>query len=81
MADEARVLLRFQLARQRIKEVLEMPDPDAVRMIRSIKEAGWRVSGKLVKEYPVLEETALALRVVEAVQSAFEDREAVPIIE
>jgi hypothetical protein len=81
MADEARVLVRFRLAQQRIKEVLEMPDPDAVRMIRSIKEAGWRVSGKLMKEYPVLDDKALALRVVEAVQSAFEDREPVPIIE
>ncbi|HEV8695792.1 MAG TPA: Fic family protein [Lysobacter sp.] len=81
MADEARVLVRFQLAQQRIKDVLEMPDPDAVRMIRSIKEGGWRVSGKLVKEYPVLDDKALALRVVEAVQSAFEDREPVPIIE
>ena len=81
MADEARVLVRFQLAQQRIKDVLEMPDPDAVRMIRSIKESAWRVSGKLVKEYPVLDDKALALRVVEAVQSAFEDREPVPIIE
>ncbi|WP_372525736.1 Fic family protein [Piscinibacter sp.] len=81
MADEARVLVRFQLAQQRIKDVLEMPDPDAVRMIRSIKESGWRVSGKLVNEYPVLDDKALALRVVEAVQSAFEDREPVPIIE
>ena len=81
MADEARVLVRFQLAQQRIKDVLEMPDPDAVRMIRSIKESGWRVPGKLVKEYPVLDDKALALRVVEAVQSAFEDREPVPIIE
>ncbi len=81
MADEARILVRFQLAQQRIKAVLEMPDADAVRMIRSIKESGWRVSGKLAKEYPRLEEKALALRVVEAVQSTFEDREPVPIIE
>lgn len=81
MADEARVLVRFQLAQQRIKDVLEMPDADAVRMIRSIKEGGWRVSGKLVGEYPVLNDKALALRVVEAVQSAFEDRNPAPIIE
>lgn len=81
MADEARTLVRFQLAQQRIKAVLEMPHADAVRMIRSIKESGWRVSGKLAKEYPRLEEKALALRVVEAVQSTFEDREPVPIIE
>ncbi|NCU66768.1 cell filamentation protein Fic [Acidovorax sp. HMWF018] len=81
MADEARVLIRFEVAQRRIKDVLEMPDPDAVRMIRSIKENGWRVSGKLTREYAVLEDKALALRVVEAVQSAFEDREPVPIVE
>ncbi|HRO61488.1 MAG TPA: Fic family protein [Burkholderiaceae bacterium] len=81
MADEARVLVRFQSAQQRIKDVLEMPDADAVRMIRAIRENGWRVSGKLAKEYPLLNDHALALRVVEAVQSAFEDREPVPIIE
>ena len=81
MADEARVLIRFEVAQRRIKDVLEMPDLDAVRMIRSIKENGWRVSGKLTREYAVLEDKALALRVVEAVQSAFEDREPVPIVE
>ncbi|NDZ18740.1 cell filamentation protein Fic [Variovorax sp. WS11] len=81
LAEEARVLVRFRLAQQRIKGVLEAPDPDAVRMIRSIKENGWRVSGKLAKEYPLLDDKALALRVIEAVQSAFEDREPLPIIE
>jgi len=81
MADEARLLVRFQLAQRRIKDVLEMPDPDAVRIIRSIKESDWRVSGKLAREYPALDDKALALRIVEAVQSAFEDREPLPIIE
>jgi hypothetical protein len=81
MADEARVLVRFELAQQRIKDVLEMPDSDAVRMIRSIKENGWQISGKLVKEYPTLDDKARALRIVEAVQSAFEDRGPLPIVE
>ncbi len=81
MADEARVLVRFQLAQERIKTVLEMPDADAVRMIRSIKENGWRVSGKLAREYPRLNDKALALSIVEAVQSAFEDRAPLPIVE
>ena len=70
-----------ELAQQRIKDVLEMPDSDAVRMIRSIKENGWRISGKLVKEYSMLNDKTRALRVVEAVQSAFEDREPLPIVE
>lgn len=81
MADEARILVRFRRAQRRIKDVMELPDADAARMIRSISDNGWRISGKLASEYPRLEEKALALRIVEAVQSAFEDREPVPIIE
>ena len=80
MAEEARVLLKFQLSQRRIKDVMEMPDPDAARIIRSIKDNNWQVSGKLVQEYPQLEDQLLALRMVEAVQSAFEGREPAPII-
>ena len=40
MADEARVLVIFQRAQQRLKEVVEMPDQDASRIIRSLKENG-----------------------------------------
>lgn len=75
MAEEARVLMIFQLAQERLKEVLEMPDQDANRVIRSVKENGWNVSGKLKKQYPVLDNEPLAARIVEAVRSAFEDRE------
>lgn len=81
MAEEARVLLKFELAQRRIKDVMEMPDADATRVIRSIKENGWRISGKLAKDYPQLGDKLLALRLVEAVQSAFEGREPLPIIE
>ena len=80
MADEARVLATFQLAQERLKEVVEMPSQDANRVIRSIKENGWRVSGKLQAEYPRLENEFTARRLVEAVQSAFEDREVAPIV-
>ena len=49
MADEARVLLIFQRAQEQLKEVLEMPDQDANRIIRSLKENGWQVSGQLAE--------------------------------
>lgn len=75
MADEARVLVIFQRAQEQLKEVLEMPDQDANRVIRSLKENGWQVSGKLKKAYPQLEVAHLAERVVEAVRSAFEERD------
>ena len=49
-----------------------MPDQDASHVIRSIKENGWRVSGKLKAQYPALEDERTALRVAQAVRSAFE---------
>ena len=75
MADEARVLVVFQRAQERLKEVLEMPDQDANRIIRSLKENGWQISGKLRKTYPQLDDAQRAERVVDAVRSAFEERE------
>lgn len=80
MAEEARILLQFQTAQRRIKDVLEMPDPDAARIIRSVKDNRWQVSGKLLRDYPLLDDQRLALRLVEAVQSAFEGREPVDIV-
>ncbi|MBF5007353.1 Fic family protein [Diaphorobacter caeni] len=75
MADEARVLIIFQRAQERLKDVLEMPDQDANCIIRSLKENGWQVSGKLKKAYPQLDDAHRADRVVEAVRSAFEERD------
>lgn len=49
-----------------------MPDQDANRIIRSIKQNGWQISGKLKKAYPQLDDTHRAERVVEAVRGAFE---------
>ncbi len=73
MAQEARILVIFQRAQERLKEVLEMPDQDTNRVIRSLKENGWQVSGKLKQAYPQLTRQELAQRVVEAVRSAVEE--------
>lgn len=73
MADEAQVLSRFQTAQERVKDVLEMPNLDVNRLIRSIRENGWSVSGKLVGEYPQLENPVLAAALVEAIRSAFQE--------
>lgn len=72
MAEEARVLMVFQRALERIKDVVEMPDQDANRIIRSVKENGWKISGKLKKQYPPLDDERRAARILEAVRSAFE---------
>jgi hypothetical protein len=73
MADEARLLIVFQRAQERLKEVLEMPDQDANRIIRSLKENGWQISGKLQKIYPQLGDRELGAKITQAVRSTFED--------
>ncbi|WP_434772434.1 Fic family protein [Pseudomonas entomophila] len=75
MAEEAKVLMVFQRALERLKEVVEMPDQDANRIIRSVKDNNWTISGKLKKQYPRLEDECRAARILEAVRSAFEERE------
>ena len=51
--------------------LLEGPDGDIDRIIRSIRDNGGRVSNKLLREFSALEDEALARELVAAVQSAF----------
>lgn len=52
MAQEALALRQYDEARMAIKELVEMPDADADRIIRSLKEGDWLVSNKLRKTLP-----------------------------
>ena len=74
VSEEVRALLKFELAQRRIKDVMEMPDPDAARSIRSIKANSWQVSGKLVREYPHPDDRLVALSMIEPERSAFKGR-------
>ncbi|MDN8793381.1 hypothetical protein Q0M19_14275, partial [Staphylococcus aureus] len=47
MAEEALALRQYDEARTAIKNVIEMPDQDADRIIRSLKQEEWTVSNKL----------------------------------
>ena len=76
MAQEAQVLRQHDRARAAIKQVVEMPDQDADRIIRSLHQENWQVSGKLQQEFPSLFLEGGALfplreRVVSAVRGAF----------
>lgn len=72
MAEEAKILSSFRIASERMKEVIEVPNAQANRIIRSLKENDWMVTGKLRKECVWLEDEAIRVRLVEAVRSAFE---------
>lgn len=71
MRKEAGYLLRLRVARERVKQVIEGPDGDIDRIIRSVRENGGRLSNELIKEFAPLTDEALASEVVAAVQGAF----------
>lgn len=77
MAEEALVLRQYGDARAAIKRWVEMPDPDADRIIRSLHQGNWAVSGKLRQELPAIFEEGgplygLHMQLIAAVRAAFE---------
>ena len=71
MRREAGYLRSLRLARERIKQVMEGPDGDIDRIVRSVRENGGKVSNKLLKEFPLLADEDLAAETIEAIQGAF----------
>lgn len=79
MTREASYLRQYERAKDAIKDLIEMPDLDADRIIRALRDNGWQVSGKLRKEYPAIFEPEQPLhrhasRLVEGVREAFASR-------
>jgi len=71
MHGQASYLRDLRLARERVKQVIEGPDGDIDRIIRSVRESGARISNKLLKEIPALADEHLAASVVAAIEEAF----------
>jgi len=71
MRKEAGHLRSLRMARERVKQVIEGPDGDIDRIIRSVRENGGKVSNKLLREIPALADEALAAELVAAIQAAF----------
>ncbi len=71
MREQSRYLRSHGQARAAIKEILEMPDPQLDRVIRSAQNNPGELSGALRKELPMLEEPGLWQAIVQAVQQAF----------
>ena len=72
MRQESRHLRSHGRARAAIKDLVEMPDAQIDRMIRSIQVNQGRLSGALLKELPVLAEPGLWDEVVRCVERAFD---------
>lgn len=56
MREESHYLRCYELAKEKIKEVIEMPDHYADRIIRSVLENNGVLTNKLAKDYPFLKE-------------------------
>lgn len=73
MRKEARYLRSARAAREAIKEVVEGPDADIDRIIRSVRGNGGQISNTLKKDFPFLNEPNIGPEIVRIVQSAFVD--------
>jgi hypothetical protein len=72
MLEESRYLRSHGQARLAIKDILEMPDAQIDRVIRSIQSNKGALSGALLRELPILEEPGLWEAIATAVHGAFE---------
>jgi hypothetical protein len=71
MHKEASQLRTLRNARDRVKQLIEGPDSDIDRIIRSVRENGGSLSHKLVKEFPRLLDGPLGLAVAAAIHEVF----------
>lgn len=68
MRDEASILRDHYLLREAIKNIVEGPDADIDRIIRSIHQSGEHVSNKLLRQYPLLADEAILKEIIAVVQ-------------
>lgn len=71
MREESRQLRRHALARAGIKEIIEAPDAQIDRIIRSVEANQGKLSNALQKELPLLAESGIWPAIVQAVRTAF----------
>lgn len=73
MNQEAQYLRNLDRAREGVKNWLEGPNTDIDRIIRSVSQGGsWKISNKLIKEFPALEDSDIAENIVNAIREAFD---------
>lgn len=74
MPKESHYLGAHGNARQALKEIVEMPDHQADRIIRSIQQNQGKLSNVLAKEMPILQKPEIWAAIVQAVFSAFSNQ-------
>ena len=76
MREESRYLRSHHRARDAIKEVVEMPDHQVDRLLRSMEQNQGQLSSVLAKEMPVLAQPGVWDAIADAVSRAFKGDEA-----
>ncbi|SPD64292.1 protein of unknown function [Cupriavidus taiwanensis] len=71
MRTEAGILQEWTTARRMVKDIIDGPDADIDRIIRSVRDNQGTVSNKLRKEFPVLENVEIVTDLVGALKTAF----------
>ena len=72
MREESRYLQLHARARAALKEIVEMPDAQTDRVIRSLQQNEGALSNVLAREIPILAEPGVWAEVVEAVSAAWQ---------
>lgn len=73
MREQSRYLRNHGRARQALKEIVEMPDQQVDRVLRSIEQNRGELSNVLAKQMPVLQEPGVWAAIIEAVALAFQE--------
>lgn len=71
MRKEATYLRSIRTARAQIKEIIEGPDSDIDRIIRSVRDNEGRISNKLRKDFTLMDDPEVGQDVVRIIQMAF----------
>lgn len=71
MREQSRYLLNHRRARQALKEIVEMPDSQADRILRSIEQNNGMLSNQLAKDMPILSRPGIWEQITEAIAQAF----------
>lgn len=78
MRTEVGILQEWTIARRMVKDIIDGPDADIDRIIRSVRDNQGAVSNKLRKEFPVLESLEIVADLVGVLKTAFKNFERIP---
>lgn len=73
MREQSRYLRNHMRARQALKEVVEMPDQQADRILRLIEQNKGELSNALARQIPLLSQPGVWTEIIEAVSRAFQE--------